>query len=68
MAETSDAASWNAVRALQERTLVLRRMEAVERDNGNIGVAARIAEVREQLERQVDVLRGLVEQAPAPVE
>jgi two-component system chemotaxis response regulator CheB len=68
MADTSDEASWNAVRALQERTLVLRRMEAVERYNGNIGVAARIAEVREQLERQVDVLRGLVEQAPAPVE
>ena len=68
MAETSDEASWNAVRALQERVLVLRRMEAVERDNGNFGVAARIAEVREQLERQVDVLRGAVEEAPDPVE
>ena len=68
MADTSDEASWNAVRSLQERVLVLRRMEAVERGNGNFGVAARIAEVREQLERQVDLLRGLVVEAPEPVE
>ena len=67
-AEAGDEASWNALRALQERMLLLQRMETLERDGGNVGVADRIAAVKMRLQRQVGVLRDLVEESPDPVE
>jgi two-component system chemotaxis response regulator CheB len=68
MATASDEAGWNALRALQERVIVLEHMESSYESFGDTAEAGRVASARSRLDRQVDVLRTLLEEGPEPVE
>ncbi|MBA3773700.1 MAG: chemotaxis protein CheB [Ramlibacter sp.] len=67
-AEGTEAALWGAIRALQERRLILRRMEALQRQDGDVTAADRLQTQERQLASQVDALQRLVERMPEPVE
>lgn len=64
----SDAALWNAVRALQERGLLLRHMARLQREAGDQADAERLGQLAEDIERQLHVLRELVEVQQEPWE
>ena len=60
--EATENALWSAVRALQEKELLQRKIAALERSAGDEARAARAEAEAEQLREQTDMLRRLVEQ------
>jgi two-component system chemotaxis response regulator CheB len=68
MTVASDEAVSNARRALQEREFLLRQMADQQRALGQQEKAARLESAARQLERQGDLLMGLLEQSPEPIE
>jgi two-component system chemotaxis response regulator CheB len=68
----SDAALWNALRALHERQVLARQLIAgLSRSVDVSGVPAEMGQLREaadRLERQIAALRRLIEHSPAVVE
>ena len=68
LAVASDEALWSSFRALQERQMLLQYMAEHDRAVGEARSAERFAAAAERLERQAEVLRGLIEKSPDPVE
>jgi two-component system chemotaxis response regulator CheB len=68
MYTASDEAGWNFLRALQERTMVLERMEDACRNEGDLDAAVRIATARDMLAGQVEAMRELLEAGAEPVD
>ena len=68
MGASSDEIGWNALRSLQERTLILRHMACIEDVDGRGAEAARLEDSAARLDRQVSLLRQLLEETPDPVE
>lgn len=68
LALAGDEAVWNALRALQERQIVLERMQRSALDGADDLDAGRLGEAAQQLRRQVNALRGLVERMPQALE
>lgn len=68
LALAGDEALWNALRSLQEREILLQTMADHDRAVGEEGSAARLEAAARRLQQQGDVLRGLVEKSPDPVE
>lgn len=62
--EATDEALWGALRALQEKELLLRALQSQQRDEGDEGEAARLQGRIGQLAEQADVLRRLLEGVP----
>ncbi|NML16078.1 chemotaxis protein CheB [Azohydromonas caseinilytica] len=60
--EATENALWSAVRALQEKELLLRKVAALERSAGDEARAAQVEAEAGQLREQAEMLRGLVEQ------
>ncbi len=67
-AEGTEAALWGSIRALQERRLILRRMEGLQRQDGDVTAADRLQTQERQLASQVDALQRMVERMPEPLE
>jgi two-component system, chemotaxis family, protein-glutamate methylesterase/glutaminase len=63
-----DEALWNGLRALQERQLLLQSMAEQDRGGGDEASAARLEAAARRLRRQAELLRGLLERSPDPVE
>jgi two-component system chemotaxis response regulator CheB len=59
--ETAENALWSAVRALQEKEVLLRKIAALDRSAGDEAHAHRTEAEAEQLRTQADTLRKLVE-------
>ena len=68
MGASSDEVGWSALRSLQERVMILRHMASNEDVAGDHAEASKLDHSAERLERQVSVLRGILEEAPDPVE
>jgi two-component system chemotaxis response regulator CheB len=68
LAEAGDEALWNALRALQERELLLRHMAGHDRSHGEELSAARLESAARRLHRQGALLTRLLEKSPEPVE
>jgi len=66
--EATDEALWGALRALQERQMLLGALEAQQRELGDVGEAARLQAQVRQFEEQADLLRQLLERVPEPAE
>jgi two-component system chemotaxis response regulator CheB len=66
--EATDEALWGALRALQERQILLRTLLESEQAGGREIEAARLAEQARQVAHQADLLRCLVERVPEPAE
>jgi two-component system chemotaxis response regulator CheB len=64
----TDDALWTAVRALQEKEMLLRHMAARERAGGNVGEAERLERTADEVMRQQEPLRRSLEEAPEPIE
>lgn len=60
--EATENALWSAVRALQEKELLLHRIAALDRSAGDEAHACQVESEAEQLRQQADTLRALVEQ------
>jgi two-component system chemotaxis response regulator CheB len=65
---TTDDAVWTALRALQEKSEMIRRMASVDRAGGAEQRAAALEQVARQIDEQCDGLRALVEESPMPIE
>ena len=63
-----DEALWNGLRTLQERQLLLESMAEHDRAGGDEASAGRFEAAARRLKRQAEVLRGLLERSPEPVE
>ena len=68
LTSTSNQAGWSALRALQERSMLLHQMAGLERGAGRASEARRLDSNAKHLERQIDVLSRLLEDGPEPVE
>lgn len=68
LALAADEALWNALRSLQEREILLQTMADHDRAIGEERSAARLEAAARRLQQQGDMLRGLVEKSPDPVE
>jgi two-component system chemotaxis response regulator CheB len=68
LALAGDEALWNALRSLQEREMLLQTMADQDRAVGEELSAARLEAAARRLQHQRDMLRGLVEKSPDPVE
>jgi two-component system chemotaxis response regulator CheB len=68
MHTASDEAGWSALRALQERMIVLERLEGACRNEGDLDAAVRIASARAALAPQVEAMRELLEAGADPVD
>jgi two-component system chemotaxis response regulator CheB len=68
MTSASDQAGWSALRALQERAVLLHQLGQLEREAGNAGEAGRLDSIAKHLERQVAVLEQVLQDGPDPVE
>ena len=66
--ESSDAAMWGALRALQEQEFLLRTVLAQLRAEGDHAGSARVDARMRETAQQADLLRGLLEQMPEPYE
>jgi len=66
LAEAADESLWNARRALQERLLLLREMEAAPAADDTRRAAVRSAAAR--LQSQLGQLEGLMAEVPEPIE
>ncbi len=65
--ETDDAL-WSALRALQEKEVLLKALAAAPREGRDAGEAARLQEEVERTARHAEALRGLIETMPSPPE
>ncbi|HKX45002.1 MAG TPA: chemotaxis protein CheB [Burkholderiaceae bacterium] len=68
MTESSDQAGWSALRAMQERTLLLHQLADLERGAGHDDEAKRLEASAAHIERQVGVLHQILEDGPEPIE
>jgi two-component system chemotaxis response regulator CheB len=68
LATASDDALWNSLRSLQERQMLLEYMAEHGRAGGDELSAARLEAAVGRLRHQAEVLRGLLEKSPDPVE
>jgi two-component system chemotaxis response regulator CheB len=68
LAAAGDEALWSALRSLQERRILLATMAEHDRATGEERSAARLEAASRRLQEQGDMLRGLVEKSPDPVE
>jgi two-component system chemotaxis response regulator CheB len=68
LATASDDALWNGLRSLEERQMLLESMAEHDRGRGDEATASRLEAAARRLQRQAEVLRGLVERSPEPVE
>lgn len=68
LASASDEAGRNALRSLQERQLLLRHMALQQRATAHESEAERTETAARRVERQVEVLRKLLEDGPEPLE
>ena len=66
--EATDEALWGALRALQERQMLLRTLLEREQAEGGELEAARLEAQARQVAHQADLLRALVERVPEPAE
>lgn len=64
----ADEALWSAMRALQEKQLLLESLAAGEREAGDAGKARRIVEEAERVRAHGEALRRLIESLPSPRE
>lgn len=64
----TDEAIWNALRALQEKSLLLQRMARFQQMAGAEEDARIIHKMATKVEQQVSLLRNLLEQTPEPIE
>ncbi len=68
MTLAGDEALWGALRALQERALLLRHMAKLQRDAGHEANAERLDRLSEDIEQQTRLMRELVEMQQEPWE
>jgi len=68
MTSASDYAGWSALRALQERALLLHQLGGLEREAGNAAEASRLESTAKHIERQIGVLNQVLQDGPDPVE
>ena len=68
MMTAGDEATWSALRALQERAILLHQMTIDHRADGDELGAARLESASTRLRRQTTLLRSLMEQSPEPIE
>jgi two-component system chemotaxis response regulator CheB len=68
MASASDQTSWSALRALQERSLLLHQLAGLEREAGHVGEANRLDSNAKHIERQISLLGQVLQDGPEPVE
>jgi len=68
MTSVADQAGWNALRAMQERSLLLHQLADLERGAGHDDEAKRLEAAATHIERQVGVLQRVLEDGPDPVE
>ncbi|MEO5733890.1 MAG: chemotaxis protein CheB [Rubrivivax sp.] len=66
LADTSDDAIWNGMRALEERQLLLGQMAQLRQSEGDEDESGRLLQAAGELSRQVGLLRELTENAPKP--
>ena len=64
--EATDEALWSAIRALQEKRLLLDRMVVERHAEGDAVEAARLQTAAGEIQRQAELLRKLVEAVPEP--
>jgi two-component system, chemotaxis family, protein-glutamate methylesterase/glutaminase len=67
-AEASDGALWSAMRALQEKRMLVEELAGDLDGNGADATPTQLHDDAAQLARQVELLRALLEQVPPPVE
>jgi two-component system chemotaxis response regulator CheB len=68
MASASEAVSWSALRALQERSALLHQLSGLEREAGHAGEADRLDSNAKHIERQISLLDKALQEGPEPVE
>ena len=68
MTVTGDQTLWGALRALQERALLLRHMAKLQRDAGHEANAERLERLTENIEQQTRLMRELFEMQQEPWE
>ena len=68
MADASEEAVSNAMRALQEREILLCQMATQRRASNEERAAAELESAAGRLKRQYELLKGLHEQSPEPIE
>jgi two-component system chemotaxis response regulator CheB len=66
-AQATDEALWGAIRALQEKYLLLGTMAAASRAEGDEAGALRLEADARDVERQAAVLRQIAEKVPGPI-
>lgn len=64
----TDDAVWTALRALQEKSEMIRRMASIERSRGEAERAASLEEIARQIDDQCQGLHALTDKSPMPVE
>ena len=68
LATSSDEMVWSALRALQERSIILRHMASVDDLQGTGLETGKLNEAADRMDHQVQLLRELLEEAPDPIE
>jgi len=68
LAESSDAAGWSALRALKERSALLREMAATEQCMGYDDRSRDLLSTAAHVERQAQVLQKLLHEGSAPID
>jgi two-component system chemotaxis response regulator CheB len=68
MSLASDEAMWNALRALQEKRLLLDHMVDSAQQDAEVGDPDRYVEAAAEVHAQVDELRALIERTPESIE
>lgn len=64
----TDDAVWTALRALQEKSEMIRRMASIERSRGEAERAASLEEIARRIDDQCQGLHALTDKSPMPVE
>jgi len=64
--ETVDVAVWTALRALQEKEILLRNLSSAARTDGDTDEARRCAEQASEVGQTAESLRRLLETVPGP--
>jgi two-component system chemotaxis response regulator CheB len=68
LALAADEAIWNALRALEEKAMVLQHMALLHRAGGDRLLADRIEAIAAEVDRQAEALRALIEATPELVD
>jgi two-component system, chemotaxis family, protein-glutamate methylesterase/glutaminase len=65
---SADESVWAALRALQEKSQLIKHMATLAEANGDEQRATRLAAVATELDRQAGQMRNVVEQSPLPID